>query len=122
MAKGAYQIGALRAISEFIPPEDISYVSSASVGTLNGYAFATGQLDSAEEMWKSICEDDSRLFISQLLRSSLLQQNISRLYDTAQKPPMSFYCSLLDISRLDMVYKDLSIVKETHVLKYLKGE
>lgn len=121
MAKGAYQIGALRAISEFIAPEDISFVSCASVGVLNGYAFATGQLDSAEEMWKSLCEDDSRLFVSQLLRSSLLQQNISRLYDTAEKPPMSFYCSLFDFNHFDLVYKDLANVKDTHVLRYLKA-
>ena len=36
MAKGAYQIGVLRAIREFVPREDITTISCASVGVLNG--------------------------------------------------------------------------------------
>ena len=38
MAKGALQLGALYALSEFIPLEEIKYVSCASVGALNSYA------------------------------------------------------------------------------------
>ena len=41
MGKVAYQIGALRALNEFIPLKEIKYISFASVGVLNGYAYAT---------------------------------------------------------------------------------
>ena len=33
-AKGAYQIGALRAIREYFEPEDIEYVSASSIGII----------------------------------------------------------------------------------------
>ena len=33
MAKGAYEVGALSAVSEFFTPNDIGYISAASIGT-----------------------------------------------------------------------------------------
>ncbi|MBR4852805.1 MAG: patatin-like phospholipase family protein, partial [Clostridia bacterium] len=54
-AKGAYQVGALKAIREFVPMEDVKYISCASIGALNGYAYATQKLEKAEEMWKGFC-------------------------------------------------------------------
>ena len=50
MAKGAYQIGALKAILNFLPIDEIKYISCASVGTLNGYAFAVNKLEHAEKI------------------------------------------------------------------------
>lgn len=41
MAKGAYQIGVLRAISEYIPISEIKYISCESIGVFNGYALLT---------------------------------------------------------------------------------
>ena len=58
MGKGAYQIGALRALNEFIPLKEIKYISCASVGVLNGYAYATDNLDVAEDIWKNKIEID----------------------------------------------------------------
>ena len=52
MAKGAYQVGVLKAISEYILPQNFSYISSSSVGVLNSYAFVAGTLDKAEDTWK----------------------------------------------------------------------
>ena len=121
MAKGAYQIGALKAINKFIPLEDAKYMSCASIGVLNGYAYATDNLQKAEQMWKDICNGDTRYFINQLLRSSLLQQNINNLYDNAKPLHSSFYCSLLDINSRHIVYKDLSKVDSEQIPKYLKA-
>lgn len=121
MAKGAYQIGALRAINKFIPKSEIACISCASVGVLNGYAYATDQLDTAEKMWKSICDNGSRYFITQMLKSSLLQQNIANLYDPDQALESTFYCSLMDLNRRNLVYKDLHTVDETRIPRYLKA-
>ena len=33
-AKGAYQVGALNAIREMLPKEDVKYISCASIGAL----------------------------------------------------------------------------------------
>ena len=72
MAKGAYQIGALRAINKFIPRDEITCISCASIGVLNGYAYVTDQLDVAEKMWKGLCSNGNRFLVTQMLKSSLL--------------------------------------------------
>lgn len=121
MAKGAYQIGALKAINQFIPFGEIKYISCASVGVLNGYAFATNNLDRAEQMWKTCCDNGSRFLISQMLKSTLLQQNIASLYDPEKPLEHPFYTSLMDINRANVVYKDLSAVPEEKVARYLRA-
>ena len=121
MAKGAYQIGALRAINEMIPLEDIKYISCASIGVLNGYAFLCEKLDLAEQMWKNICNNDTRLIINQILRSSMLQQNIANLYDSEKSISSSFYCSLFDLNNRSLVYKNLSLADQDQIPLYLKA-
>lgn len=121
MAKGAYQIGALQALNNFVPLNEIKYISCASIGVLNGYAYATENLDRAEQMWKNICSNDTRLVITQILRSSMLQQNIKSIYDADKKLSSNFYCSLLDLSHTSIVYKDLSEVESNNIPLYLKA-
>ena len=121
MAKGAYQIGALRAINKFIPRDEITCISCASVGVLNGYAYATDQLDVAEKMWKSICNSGSRFLITQMLKSSLLQQDIAKLYKPDSALDLTFYCSLMDLYNRNLVYKDLSQVEQSRIPRYLKA-
>lgn len=121
MAKGAYQIGALRALNKFIPLNEIKYMSCSSIGVLNGYAYATGNLDRAEQMWKNICTKDTRYFISQILKSSLLQYNIKDLYDPNVDLDPRFYCSLFDMNGKSIVYKDLSRVERETLPLYLKA-
>lgn len=121
MAKGAYQIGALQALNNFVPFNEIKYISCASIGVLNGYAYATENLDRAEQMWKNICSNDTRLVITQILRSSMLQQNIKSIYDADKKISSNFYCSLLDLSHRSIVYKDLSEVDCNDIPLYLKA-
>ena len=60
MAKGAFQIGALKALNSFIPLKEIKYVSCSSVGVLNGYSYITGNLDKGEKAWRTICADTPR--------------------------------------------------------------
>lgn len=120
-AKGAYQIGALRALSQFIPLQEIKYISCSSIGVLNGYAYATGKLEQAEQMWRDVCNNDTRLIVNQILRSSMLQQNIRNLYDSERKLPCVFYCSLLDLPNRNVVYKDLSTVSRKRIPLYLKA-
>ena len=121
MAKGAYQIGALRALDRFIPRGEIKFVSAASIGVLNAYAYLTDNLDIAEEMWHRVCNEDSRLLITRVLRSSLLQQNIHSLCGGDKEISVPFFCSLLDLSHRKIVYKDLSKVRDGDVEKYLKA-
>lgn len=121
MAKGAYQIGSLKAINSLIPINEVKYISCASIGVLNGYAYATGKLDRAETMWQDLCDQDTRLFISKVLKSSMLQKDINSLCDENENLSPIFYSSLLDVSNRNIVYKNLSSVENSDIPLYLKA-
>ena len=121
MAKGAYQIGALKALNEFIPQKEVKYMSCASIGVLNGYAYATNTLSNAEAMWRDFCGNEKRILITKALRSETLQQSIKNLYTEENSLERSFYCSLLDIKNRHVVYKDLSQVQSDKIPLYLKA-
>ena len=56
--KGAYQIGAWKAIRELGIEKHICMISGTSVGALNAALFCQGSLIMAENIWGMICEDD----------------------------------------------------------------
>ena len=121
MAKGALQLGALYALSEFVPLEEIKYVSCASVGALNGYAYMTNKLERAKQMWSGLCSNGKKMGLTQFLRSDILQQSIINLYDPNDSLSSEFYCALLDLGAKNIVYKDLSKVDKDKILLYLKA-
>ena len=120
MAKGALQLGALYALSEFIPLEEIKYVCCASVGTLNGYAYMTNKLEKAKKMWNGLCSN-GKMGLYQFLKSDILQQSIIGLYEPNDSISSEFYCSLLELSAMNIVYKDLSKVEKDKIPLYLKA-
>lgn len=119
MAKGAYQVGALKAISEFIPLDAVKYVSCASIGTLNGYAYATDQIDSAVKMWHGLCCEGEKTYISRVLKSDTVKNSIKSLYDRDSLPKAKFYTTLLDVSNYSLVYKNLTSVDPKLIPGYL---
>lgn len=121
MAKGAFQVGALRAISEVFPPGAIKFISASSIGVLNAYAYATGCLERAELMWKNACSDGCRRTITQMLRSSLLQTNIQTIVTDAPIKAEVFYCTLLDIQKRKVVYKNIEPIPNELISQYLRA-
>lgn len=121
MAKGAFQIGALKALSSFIPLEEIKHISCASVGVLNGYAYMTGNLDKAEYEWRNICNDSSRLYISRLLKNNILDSKAETICTQRNELKASFYSALFDINTKNIVYKDLTKVEKNQLPQYLKA-
>lgn len=119
-AKGAYQVGALKALREFIPMEHIKYMSCASIGTLNGYAFATQKLEKAEEMWRGFCGEEESLFVMKLLRSDKLQQVITNLAVPEDKLYCKLYTAMLNINSMKMVYAEMNSQRQ-HTRKMLRG-
>lgn len=121
MGKGAYQIGALKAISSYLRHTDFDCVSCSSVGVLNGYAFSTGHLREAEDIWLNLCHGENGMFISRIAKSDLLQKSVTEF--ACYKSPLSspFYCSLLDMTDKAMVYQDISRVPHTQLSDYLRA-
>ena len=121
MAKGAYQIGALRALNHFIPFGEMKYMSCASIGVLNGFAYATGRLEQAERMWKNVCNNDTRVIVNRVLRSSFLQRCIGDICKPEIPLLFPFYCTLFDLNHRNIVYRDLSSEDADRVQLYLKA-
>ncbi len=121
MAKGAYQIGALKAIKKFIDPCDIKVISCSSIGVLNGYSFVTNKLQLAEKMWKNLCNNDNRSFINSVLRSSYLQQSITSLCNKKDKIPMPFFVSLLNFKERTITYNNLENIEPSFYPVYLRA-
>ncbi len=119
-AKGAYQVGALKAIRELIPVENIKYISCASIGALNGYAYATNKLEKAEEMWKGFCEGDESMFVMKLLRGEKLQNIITNLASPEDKLVCKMYTTVLNINTMKVNYVSMNAVRP-HTRKYLRA-
>lgn len=118
MGKGAYQIGALKAIGEFFQPAQFDYVSAASVGALNTYAFLTGNLDHAQSMWETANIENDRRFITSILKSDFLKNCIAEI--VTDKPiPTNYYVPLLDLANRNLDYYDLSKVPFDSLENYL---
>jgi NTE family protein len=56
-ARGAYQIGAWKALKEYGIDQHISAYSGTSVGSLNAALFAMGDYEKAKELWLSLDKD-----------------------------------------------------------------
>lgn len=120
MAKGAYQIGALRAINELFEPSDIKYVSSASVGALNSYIYLTHSLDKGEKLWHSVNNDGSRAWITSLLRSSFLQNAIKEVI-SEEKIPNVFYVPLFNLKNRILSYVDFGKIPQKYLERYFRA-
>jgi predicted acylesterase/phospholipase RssA len=90
------------------------------VGTLNGYAYMTNKLERAKRMWSELCSN-GKMGLAQFLKSDVLQQDIIDLYDPNDSISSEFYCSLLELSTRNIVYKDLSKVDKDKIPLYLKA-
>lgn len=52
--KGAYELGVWKALKHLGKSFDITAVSGASIGAVNGALFATSELEKAEKVWNSV--------------------------------------------------------------------
>ncbi len=120
MAKGAYQLGALRAVNEYFKPGDIQYVSTASVGIINAIANFSGQLEWAENKWLHINDKKEKLFLSSLLKG----QYFADLVEEAATFPVTIekmYVPILNIPRREVIYPNLANESSEDKALYVKA-
>lgn len=120
MGKGAYQVGALTAIDEFFKPSEFEYVSAASIGTLNTYAYLTNNLSKAREIWKSINLKGEKRFITSVLKSTFLQDIITTII-SPEKINNNFYVPLLDLESKELLYYNFKDISSNEVDSYLRA-
>ena len=121
MAKGAYQVGALKALREYLCPSDISYFSSASVGALNTCAFMYDRLDVAEDIWKKICIGKKRVYLNRLAQSDFLQNTIKDICKLGNGLKKDLFVPLLDLKNRAIEYTNFAALSQDIMPKYLKA-
>jgi len=67
-AKGAYQAGVLKAFHE--KDIEFNYIAGTSIGSVNSYFWATGNMDLLEEKW-----NDSRVFENENIETDIFYNN-----------------------------------------------
>lgn len=121
MAKGAYQLGALKAIAEHFAPEEFSVISCSSIGCLNGYAFAMQRLSEAEQKWRQLCEFNTSQNFIRVLHSDFLHQEIDQICSANESLPTKCYLTLLDASNRRTTYFNLQNAPKHLHAQYLRA-
>ncbi len=120
IAKGAYQIGALEAVSEYLSHRDFCCVSASSIGVLNTYAFITGELDHARELWDSINAHGEKTYMPSMLKSDFLQTCIKSIVK-ADALTVPFYMPLWNIRNGSVMYAELSRLEPEKLYTYMRA-
>jgi len=120
-AKGAYQVGVLKAIKDFFKDEQISYISASSVGVLNAYSFATDRLSVIEEMWLNLKFSGIRTFAGAYTSNSQFSEAMQKIAGESTLGQAHFYAALLNITNLGLNYVNLRDVDPKHIRKYLQA-
>lgn len=100
--KGAYEIGVWKALVQLGKSFDITAVSGASIGAVNGAMFAAGDYEGAETAWKNIKMSDFYDITAdfRLSRDSLNQiLNTKVDYDKIKFSPVKFYANTSVITK-----------------------
>lgn len=121
MAKGAYQIGVLKAVQDVFPKDTVRYISASSVGTLNAYAYATGKLEIMEEMWLNLQIDGIRSLMKKLLRKSYVFDTVDKLATDKDRLSDHLYTTCFNITKSKLSYINLRDVEPHRVRDYLKA-
>lgn len=112
-ARGAYQIGAWKALREYGIDQQIDAYSGASVGSLNAVLFAMGDFDLAEQTWLNL--DKHSLFnVEKHIYKRIFKERLNFLnrgvYNTKKLERM-----MNDVVNFDVVKDKEIYVATTHV-------
>ena len=120
-AKGAYQVGVLKAIREYFKDEPIKYISAASVGVLNAYGFVNDKMDAVEKMWCNLKFSGIRSFANTYIHSQYISDAIDDIADGFSPHQPYLYAAYLNITKLGLNYVNLKDVDPSNMKEYLKA-
>lgn len=120
MAKGAYQVGVLKALNQFLSKEHIEVLSSSSIGSLNGYGYLTDALDTTEHLWRDLDIPTKKDLIKRLVDPEYSHSIIDRL---TSKTPINtaFYTSCYNVNESKLHHINLKGQPAKLVNQYLKA-
>ncbi len=105
--KGAYQVGALKAMMKKIPLESVKVISATSVGCLNGCGFSAGDAHYAEYAWNAINKNSDSVLLTDLFKNGFLDEVAE---DLSNKTCMTdFYVSVLKMGHKKRVVEYINL-------------
>ncbi len=120
IAKGAYQLGVLKVFAQRLPKDFFSCISASSVGILNAYAYATGQLEKAEKTWCTLEFSGLFGFVRSFTRGSYTERLLQQYsFDTPLQQP--FYIVCLSLPQMRLNYVDLSPLSAQQQCQYIRA-
>lgn len=121
LAKGAYQIGALRALEKYFAPEDLVCVSASSVGALNAQSYVTGHTEEMRAFWEGANADSpKRKSIVRFLHGSYVPDAVHRIAALGQSK-VPFYVPLMQARERTIYYADLSKIPPEQMDTYISA-
>ena len=120
-AKGAYEIGCLRAIEECFGRESIKCVSSASIGAIIAQAYGMGRLDALESSWKSLDIKKHGKTFFRYSGSDLIRDIINGLIKDADPPFFEHYVCIWNYTAHRVEYLPYHTYSGERLEKYLHG-
>ena len=120
-AKGAYQVGVLKAIKDFFKEEPIKYVSASSIGVLNAYSFMLDKLDIAEKMWNNLNFTGFNSFLNNCVRGTYITEAINEIVNGSGELQHYLYSACFNITKVKLDYINLKEVKQCDIKSYLQA-
>lgn len=120
-AKGAYQLGVLKAVQELVNCDNIEMISASSVGVLNAYAFANRRLGTAERIWNEMNFKSTSAFIRKVLQGNYLDECLSRIPINEEFKKTEFYATLLNTTQRKVDYINLSRHISDNVRRFVRA-
>ncbi|MBQ3414876.1 MAG: patatin-like phospholipase family protein [Clostridia bacterium] len=121
MVKGAYQIGVLKALQEFVKKENISCISTSSVGTIAAYAYVQDRLEDFQDIWLDTEQFNVRTFLRSSVKRSNILDKVTKIVKNHKSIDMDFYTTCLDITKMNLNYINLKNIRDDQIEDYLKA-
>ncbi len=120
-SKGAYEIGALRAIADKLGMESIKCVSSASIGAIIGECFGAGKLDTLVDCWKNIDINKYGKMFFRYSNDDFFLDIARQVVSEGHTLPFEHYVAIWNFTKHKVEYVPFHTLSGEKLLKYIKG-
>lgn len=121
IAKGAYQLGFCKAISDRKHSFEISALSASSIGILNGYALLVNKLDVAEKIWRNVNVSGFNNLCKNLLKYDAVYRFIDDFCCPELRVIVPFYATYWIPPEIKPHYERIDVYGYPEICDYLKA-
>lgn len=121
IAKGAYQVGVLKAFTERLPKDFFDYISTSSVGCLNGYTYSQGQLEECKGVWEKINFKGALSFAHEFYETDFIDRMFRPFEGISAPLEQNFYISCFSLPDKHLRYVNMKNVPQEEYFKYLRA-